>query len=429
MKKSKFVIEVNNYPAEGYHLWFSTATGKMTMVSDSTKKAIENNVENTKVANLSKMKFLVQDSFDEKKWAKHIFNSVNYSQEGLGLTITPTMKCNFKCTYCCECDDAKINDMTMETAEEIIWWVRSMVKAHRYKRVEVQYFGGEPTLKRDVFYFLAQNVNALAEEYDFYLKSYVITNGYFEKELIDNMLKWGIKNIQFTIDGLKESHNSRKPLMNGDETFDVVYDNFLYCGRMAEKFEEINLRINIDETNSKDVIPLIDKVKEDLGDVSLITIDLNETNWRGKTDSEYTPIRELIVETNQYAIELGFKYDFHQGHFDSCNYSKLNNIVIGADGNVYKCLMMVNEDAFKVSKVKDYYFSQELVDFMGYEVDEHCYECKYCPMCFGGCKAAAFANTGDKNAKSCRRPYFERFFTDHLKLYYLSLMKNRSKNV
>lgn len=428
MKKSKFVIEIENYPMEGCNLWFSTATGKMTIVSDETKDALDHETENEKTKKLEKMRFIVPDDFDEKKWAKHIYNMTNYADETLGLTITPTMKCNFKCTYCCECDDMKINDMPMETAEGIIQWVRKLVEVHRYKRIEVQYFGGEPTLKRDVFTYLAKNMKELSQEFGFFLKSYVVTNGYFEKELIDNMLDWGIKNIQFTIDGLSKSQNQRKPLASGGETFDVVYNNFLYCARMAERFEEINLRVNIDESNIDDIIPLIDKVKGDLGDVSLITIDLNETNWRGRKDSEYTEIRKFIVETNKYAIDLGFKYDFHQGHFDSCNYSKINNIVIGADGNVYKCLMMVNEDAFKVSNIKDYYNSLEMIEFTGYEVDESCFECKYCPICFGGCKAAAFANTGDKTKKSCRRAYFDKFFVEHLKLYYLSLMKKKNEN-
>lgn len=155
MKKSRFVIEISEYPVEGYNLWFSTATGKMTIVSDETKYAIKNGEKSEKIERLGKMKFLVPDNFDEKKWAKHIYNSINYADETLGLTITPTMKCNFKCIYCCECDDAKTNDMTMKTAEEIVLWLKKLVEVHRYKRIEVQYFGGEPTLKRDVFaYFV-----------------------------------------------------------------------------------------------------------------------------------------------------------------------------------------------------------------------------------------------------------------------------------
>ena len=425
MKKSRYVIEIENYPIDKYNVWFSTATGKMTLVSNETKNDIVNDIYNKKVNKLEKMKFVIRDDFDEKKWAKYIYNTTNYADESIGLTITPTMKCNFKCTYCCECDEKKINDMSMETAEKIIHWFKELVEIHRYKRVEVQYFGGEPTLNRDVFTYLAKNMKLLSQEYGFFLKSYVVTNGYFEKELIDRMLDWGIKNIQFTIDGLSELQNIRKPLASGGETFDIVYGNFLYCARMAEKFEEINLRVNIDESNIDDIVPLLDKVKEDLGDVSLITLDLNETNWMGRKESEYTQIRDFIVETNLYAIEQGFKYDFHQGHFDSCNYSKINNIVIGADGNVYKCLMMVNEDAFKVTNFMDYYNSLEMIEFTEYEVDERCFECKYCPMCFGGCKAAAFANTGNKNNKSCRKVYFDNFFEKHLKLYYMSLMKKK----
>lgn len=67
MKKSRFVIEVSDYPVEGCNLWFSTATGKMTIVSDETKKALSNKEEKEIINRLSKMKFVVPNDFDEKK--------------------------------------------------------------------------------------------------------------------------------------------------------------------------------------------------------------------------------------------------------------------------------------------------------------------------------------------------------------------------
>ena len=429
MKKSKFVFEVKDYPVEGGNLWFSTATGKMTVVSDELNEMIESGTadeNNKKVQNLYNMKFLVPDDFNERMWAQHIYNSVNYADKGLGITITPSMLCNFCCIYCCEPDKNKINNMKMDTAKDIVDWVEQRLSTGTINKLEVQYFGGEPTYNREVLFFLAGRIQEISQKYHVKLKNYIVTNGFFEREMIDNFLEMGINNIQLTIDGTPNSHNKRRLLLVGNqETFDVVYSNFLYCAENADRFEEINLRINIDESNMGEVIPLIDKVAKDT-DATKINIDLNETNWRGKTYEEYTGIRDFIVSANRYAINLGFRYDFHQGHFDSCNFSKINNIVIGADGNVYKCLMMVNEKEFKASYIKDYFSSFDMIKFASYEVDDSCYDCKYCPMCFGGCKAAAFVKNGSINKKFCRKKYFEDYLEDHLKLYFESLSKNEN---
>lgn len=426
MKLSNYVIEIKDFPRKNIHLWYSTARDDATLISEENKKAVlELKGDNTNeiADSLKKMKFLVPDEFDERKWGEFIFNSVNYSREILGLIIAPTMKCNLNCIYCFEREEAKVKSMTLDTAQRIIKWVQKTLKVHPVRKLEVQYFGGEPTQNEVVVKYLAKQFINIAEKYKLELKSYIVTNGYFSKSYVDELIKLQIKNIQFTIDGEDDVHNYRRPACNGSPSFETIYSNFIKVVNNAHKFEDIMLRINIDESNMNTISSLLHKIAKDVN-AKAITIDINETSWLNKNLNEYVPISEMVLELTREAVKLGFKYDFHMGSFAVCNYSKMNSIVIGPDAQIYKCLLMIEETAFKVCDIDEYYQSFSLIDYVQTSIPQDCFGCKYLPMCFGGCKLTAFRKYKDKNKHVCNRAYLDKYMESYLKLYYGTLIND-----
>jgi len=426
MKISNHVIEIKDFPVENVSLWYSTVTDNATIVSNDLKSMIEQGkeVNEAKLQELLKNKFVLPDDYDEDKLATFFFNTTKYSTKNLGITIAPTMKCNFNCVYCFEDENTKKKDMDIDTADRILNWLDKTLSINAVKKLEVQYFGGEPTQNIDIVKYLAEKIKILADKHKIELKNYIITNGYFEKELIYTLINLEINNIQFTIDGDEKAHNKRKPLCSGKPTFDIVYNNFLEVVKNASKFNEIMLRINIDETNVNNVLPLLRKIKNEV-DVKNVTVDINETSWAHKKPSDYEEIYAWVVELTEKAIEMGFNYDFHLGHFESCNFSKRNNIAIGPDGRVYKCILMIEEDAFCAGPIELYNDSLSMINFVEETVDEDCIKCKYGPMCFGGCRASAYKRMGDKNRKLCKRTYFDKYIEPHLKMYYGNIISKK----
>lgn len=140
--------------------------------------------------------------------------------------------------------------------------------------------------------------------------------------------------------------------------------------------------------------------------------------------NEYVPISEMVLELTREAVKLGFKYDFHMGSFAVCNYSKMNSIVIGPDAQIYKCLLMIEETAFKVCDIDEYYQSFSLIDYVQTSIPQDCFGCKYLPMCFGGCKLTAFRKYNDKNKHVCNRAYLDKYMESYLKLYYGTLIND-----
>jgi uncharacterized protein len=428
MKLSNHIVEINNYPVEGVSLWYSTATDNATIVSNELKDLVGKPdaeiADEPRIKKLIEQKFILPNEFDEDKLTTYIFNSGKYSTKNLGVTIAPTMKCNFNCIYCFEDENTKKKDMDIDTANKILTWLEKMLESSGVRKLETQYFGGEPTQNIDIVKYLANAIAQLTQRNHVELKNYIITNGYFDNDLIFTLVDLKINNIQFTIDGDEETHNKRKALCSGLPTFDVVYKNFIEVVNRTAEFNEIMLRINIDETNVNNVIPLLERIKKDV-DLKKITVDINETSWAHKKPEDYDEIRNWVVELTKKAIELGFNYDFHLGHFESCNFSKQNNIAIGPDGMVYKCILMIEEEAFRVSPIESYNNSLSMIDFVEEKIDPECIKCKYGPMCFGGCRASAYKRLGDKKKKICKKSFFDRYMEPHLKLFYGSIIENK----
>ena len=66
-----------------------------------------------------------------------------FSGNSIGLTIAPTMKCNFRCPYCYE-KGRNLATMSIETIQKTKNFISSLKKT--YNNLSVTWYGGEPLL-------------------------------------------------------------------------------------------------------------------------------------------------------------------------------------------------------------------------------------------------------------------------------------------
>ena len=104
----------------------------------------------------------------------------------VGLTICPTMGCNFDCPYCFE--NHRPGRMTKETQDDVAALAERMMKASAAKNQHVTWFGGEPLLMPDVIEALSGRFMALAEERAAEYNASIITNGFLFTQEIADML-------------------------------------------------------------------------------------------------------------------------------------------------------------------------------------------------------------------------------------------------
>lgn len=89
--------------------------------------------------------------------------------------------------------------------------------------IYLNWFGGEPSLCLEALIDFTRNLNHLAQKYNATIIGSITTNGYLiDKEAFLRLINVGIKNVQITIDGAKEAHDSVRHLRGGKGTFDVI---------------------------------------------------------------------------------------------------------------------------------------------------------------------------------------------------------------
>lgn len=96
--------------------------------------------------------FIVQDDYDEMTELYTKRNFQKYSIESLGLTIAPTLGCNFKCIYCYE--TSKPGIMQPEVSDKIVEFVEK--QSSHLKSLNVTWYGGEPLLTKELLYSLSE---------------------------------------------------------------------------------------------------------------------------------------------------------------------------------------------------------------------------------------------------------------------------------
>ena len=130
---------------------------------------------------------------DERAALETMGRAACSSARGVGLTICPTMNCNFDCPYCFE--QHRPGRMSPEVQDDVVALARRMMKSSGAKHLSVNWFGGEPLLAPDVIEALSERLMALAEEMGAGYSAGIITNGFLlSQKNIDLLVRCRVDN-------------------------------------------------------------------------------------------------------------------------------------------------------------------------------------------------------------------------------------------
>ena len=312
---------------------------------------------------------------------------------GVGLTICPTMNCNFDCPYCFE--RHRPGKMTKEVQDDVVALAKRMMDAAGGKNLSVTWFGGEPLLAADVIESLSERLMVLAKEKGAEYSAGIITNGYLLTQKNADMLgRCEVKNCQVTIDGLGATHDATRHLVGGGATFDRIIENL----RTVKIPFRVNIRQNVQESNMNEVETvreLIRKLAEESGnDITYAPapVSSNEaTRERGGQvgllcASDLSEIG-LIQEAGRFAVG--------RGHY--CGANVLFSAVIDENGGLSKCWEAAGDPELNYGNAHDWdpkdplntaSEPDRLTTYLNTAMptgDEECRECVWLPMCVGGC--------------------------------------------
>lgn len=298
------------------------------------------------------------------------------------LYFMPSMKCNFRCSYCFVGEEVNHNNskiMADDIVRATVEFVKKEVSRLKLAYIRVLLFGGEPTLCIDKHIKFMDLMNEMQEvKIGFAL----ITNGYFlPKEEIRYMKDNGLENIQVTIDGPRLIHDKRRMLRGGEGTYDTIIENIDW---LCKENIKIAIRINIDNENYRDLYPLIEVFyKKGLNrNVLMQFVPVDPSSF-----SDRSGYKENVLSEYEGLYSFAFERGFEVAVWNrGCSVKDKFFFAVDPLGDLYKCSSFVGMNEYKIGNVLTGYNSK-YYDYINMEYDEECSNCKYFNFCRGGCKA------------------------------------------
>ncbi|MDR1354023.1 MAG: SPASM domain-containing protein [Oscillospiraceae bacterium] len=401
MKTSKYNVF---FKYRGKSLAFNGFTSSFAEVDEDFNRVIQNinSIDYDKADEKTKkliddMKmgfFLLDDDANELSLLKFNSNCGKFNLQGLGLTIAPTLACNFACPYCYENNQSGMIDV--EVIDAIYKWVEQT--AEKKEQISITWYGGEPLLAKSVIWEMSQRLIEICDKHKAPYSAYMISNGYLvDDDVVAQFKKAKITGVQITVDGPPQVHNLRRKLKNSCEpTFDTIISHI-------KLFENagihVGIRINIDKTNLVGLEELLDILIAN----ELNKCDIGFGHVRDST-SACSSISDTCLTVQEYAnesykcqkilLEKGFNAsDFPYYPSIKANYccaDSLTAFVVDPKGNLYKCWNDIGNLKLSVGNVKEresQKISNVALEYLLWSPFDkpECVSCEVLPICMGGC--------------------------------------------
>lgn len=375
---------------------YNSQTGLFTNISESLYEVLYNNDFNSldpmTLNNLKNKKIIVEDHqlYDYYNSCRLEYLASIGNHEKLSLIIVPTTGCNFECPYCFE-GKKDNNRMTHGVIDALIFFINGYKGV---KELHITWYGGEPLVAFDIIKVLTNRIKA---ECTIELISYsMITNGYLINDEVAMFMKThNFKYIQITFDGIELNHN-RTRYLKGTKTpsFKKILQNVDRLVKKMPSYSRIALRININRNNSSDYIAMYKLFKQKYPtnkNISVYPGFIRESTEDGCMMCYKSLNGKSRFDFYKYAIAQEVPFDMYpRRSLKGCMTCHNNAMIIGPNGEVYKCWNDVNQPKKIIGNIKDKQMtSATLVCQYVYDAtifnDPKCRECKLFPVCTGGC--------------------------------------------
>lgn len=346
----------------------------------------------------------------------------------LFFCISPTNSCNMECPYCFQGDKSARNRDTKYLNEENMNALKQMVlnaleKPHatRIDKIAIEWFGGEPLLRKNVIRDFSAFVLDICSTYNIDFFGSIITNAsLLDADTWQLLEDCKVYQVQITIDGEKDMHDQLRFYANGKGSYDHIMNNLALMPK--DKFD-VTIRINGDRA----VFENIPRLLEDFEARGLWPQRSREIrfHWAPKfynflgynqnkdvyyTSYDYQKSRQQfevvrIAHYNHWAAKEGLKNKkLHFAYpsfatFYCTTVESANSFSIDDGGYIHKCYNTVNRKDKRIEHVKDFDGTNpELDHYKKFDKTEQadCRTCKVLPICDESCNMRFVSNAESK---------------------------------
>jgi len=431
MKWSIFIIRVFE---KGEVLLFNTKNSSIVILSEKEYQEVNALVDKglkipSNFQELINNDFLIEKATDEKKEFLKELDKCMKNNKHFTVHILPTTACNFNCPYCYQSGIERDFFLNDEILKKTIKYIKGYLKGKDITEATLVIHGGEPTVNWSSVVKLLPMMDKIFKERNIKYRTQIVSNGYnLTPEKADLLSKYNWQRFQVTVDGPPESHNKRRVLRNGGETFDRIIDNIRYVID-NKKIEKVSLRINYDKGNIDKIPEFLeyiarnfdrDRIILSLGFISKTVDDTDANKYVSEYGIKKSEMTKYYLPLFKKAVELGFKMSNLFMFTGMCT-SKLDNaLVISSNGDIFKCLSGVGRDEFIEGRVDSERY--DLPNYLYPELYEQCLDkgCPYLPLCHTGCRFESYLKNGEMKQIDCNKEVLDSVNEELLKYLYLS---------
>ncbi|MBQ3452344.1 MAG: SPASM domain-containing protein, partial [Selenomonadaceae bacterium] len=388
-------------------IFFNAATCALAVVDENFLRVLddiknnsydEKNYDAQLISDMKASGCLVEDDVDELERLEFYRNLAKYDVTNFGLTIAPTLDCNFRCKYCFETHPK--GKMTSETQAALVKFVENHLE--RTKNFSVTWYGGEPLLAKEIIWSLSEKFLAMCEKSSIDYDAFIITNAsLLEDSDVELFKKYKISGAQITIDGVKEIHDSRRRSITNESTFDLLIDrvNLLLNNGLS-----VIVRVNIDKENIDRVDELLEVLAERIDKRAELKIDFGQvspfTDICKSIESDCynnEQFADVMIPLYEKVLARGFTVNkmaaYPAPRVNFCCTDYVNSFVVDNRGELYRCWNHVGNLKYSSGNVNDgdnLTLEKNYLSWIQWNPIRHpkCRECACLPICTGGCPDA-----------------------------------------
>ncbi|HEY3250142.1 MAG TPA: GTP 3',8-cyclase MoaA [Ignavibacteria bacterium] len=300
------------------------------------------------------------------------------------LRISLTDRCNLNCIYCNPVY-AKAKFIEKEdilSYENILRIIKIFAGELGFKKF--RFTGGEPLVRKGVVEFFCLLSN-LKRQYKF--KTAITTNGTLLFEMLPELKKYGVDNINISLDSLK--HESFKAI-TGKNNFNDVIDAIYKAKQIGFEGLKINCVV-MKGVNDSEILDFVRfAIMEDINIRFIEYMPFSNNGWNNNEFISYKEIRNIILENYELidsdsngSVSKDYLIKHHEGkvsfissisdHF--CN--TCSRLRLTAKGNLRLCLFSTRANELDLKSmlsnklITDSGISSIITDYLMLKPKEH----------------------------------------------------------
>lgn len=336
-----------------------------------------------------------------------------YNCSNLNMILELTNACNLRCRYCFENYQTEQRDISIMTKNILEKAIRFLLKDRR--NCHLTFFGGEPTLCKELIIHGIYYGNQLAREQRKYISYSIVTNGTNIDDEFLNILNENNVNIVYSFDGNKFVQNQNRPFAGGKGSYEVVYKNLIKIlnSRKDERYGHIIVRPTI----TSESVRLMNNIYNEFinigcKEVSFSLVSADENKQYAIREKDIEILRESYKEMTKnyyYEIEKGNSFNkFFESILKKVDSDSINKyfcdcgrryIAIGTNGDIYPCEGFLGVKQAKLGNINNEFLEKEWILPQSVEVNKECNNCWAKYLCGGSCYHEAWMRTGSINGR------------------------------